>query len=261
MIRDFIDSMPLWGVLLTTVSIVWLASEAGFRTGQRSSQNPDFNNETQITSMSGATLGLLAFLLAFTFSMAAGHFDTRKKVILDEAKVISTAHARTYLLPAEQVTKIRSILEEYTTLRSNIAGDVDVDAVIRESEDLQAQMWEEVESLAAGDKLTVMHSLMIQSINAVFDAHSDRVAAGLHNRIPPTIWLALYTVLLLSMFGMGFHSGIKGSRSPVPTVALALSFSMVLFLIADLDRPDSGLVRPDQSALAALEKRLQKPDE
>ncbi len=64
------------------------------------------------------------------------------------------------------------------------------------------------------------------------------------------------------MLGMGFHSGIKGSRSPVPTTALALSFSMVLFLIADLDRPDSGLVTPDQTALLELNKQFQElPDE
>ena len=84
-----------------------------------------------------------------------------------------------------------------------------------------------------------MDSLLVQSINQVLDLHEKRVSAGLRNRIPPSIWVALYVVLLLSMVGMGFHSGMKGSRSPVPSAALALSFSMVLFLIADLDRPNT----------------------
>ena len=147
-------------------------------------------------------------------------------------------------------------------MRNIVVGDVDVAAVLRESQLLKAKMWLEVETLVAGGDLTVMHGLLIQSINQVFDAQEDRVAAGLNNRIPPTIWIALYSVLLLSMLGMGFHSGIKGSRSPVPTNALALSFSMVLFLIADLDRPDSGLVTPDQSALMELDKQFQQmPDQ
>ncbi len=60
------------------------------------------------------------------------------------------------------------------------------------------------------------------------------------------------------MLGMGFHSGIKGSRSPVPSAALALSFSMVLFLIADLDRPISGLVQPDQTMMIELGERFQQ---
>ncbi|MFT6956506.1 MAG: hypothetical protein ACJAYC_001512 [Halieaceae bacterium] len=262
MIRDFIDSMPLWGVLLTTITIVWMATEVGFRAGVSRSNKPSFDNETQISSMTGANLGLLAFLLAFTFSMAAGHFDTRKKIILEEAKVISTAYLRTSLLPGEASAQIRALLRDYTDVRTINVGDVDVEAVIRKSKLLQAQMWEEIETLVADGDLSVMHSLLIQSINEVFDSHEDRVAAGLHNRIPPTIWVALYSVLLLSMLGMGFHSGIKGSRSPVPTTALALSFSMVLFLIADLDRPDSGLVTPDQSALLELNKQFQAlPDQ
>jgi hypothetical protein len=112
--------------------------------------------------------------------------------------------------------------------------------------------------LTAGEKLTVVHSLLIQSINKVFEVHEDRISAGLHNRIPPSIWVALYVVLLLSMLGMGFHSGIKGSRSPLPSAALALSFSMVLFLIADLDRPTSGLVQPDQTMMIELGERFQQ---
>ncbi|MEH6517515.1 MAG: hypothetical protein V7742_12580 [Halioglobus sp.] len=258
MIRDFIDSMPLWGVLLTTITIVWVSTEVGFRTGVSRSNKPDFDNETQISAMTGANLGLLAFLLAFTFSMAAGHFDARKQIILDEAKSISTAYLRTSLLPGEASTRIGGLLRDYTAVRSSVVQGVDVIVVIRKSKLLQAQMWQEVEALVAAGDLTVMHSLLIQSINQVFDAHEDRVAAGLHNRIPPTIWVALYSVLLLSMLGMGFHSGIKGSRSPVPTTALALSFSMVLFLIADLDRPDAGLVTPDQTALLELNKQFQE---
>jgi len=255
MIRALIDSMPLWGVLATTITIVWLATEVGYRAGVRRARTPGFDNETQITAMTGANLGLLAFLLAFTFSMAANHFDARKHTILEETKAITTAYIRTALLPGDQGTAIREYLRQYTALRGDIE-DVEVAEIIRKSEELQQKIWQEVRILAAEEKLTVMHSLLIQSINKVFDIHQDRVSMGLHNRIPPSIWVALYSVLLLAMVGMGFHSGIKGSRSPVPSAALALSFSMVLFLIADLDRPTSGLVQSDQTAMVELRERM-----
>ena len=258
MIREFIDSMPLWGVLVTTIVIVWLATELGFRAGVSRTAGQGLNNETQISSMTGANLGLLAFLLAFTFSMAAGHFDARKKIVLEETKVISTAYLRTELIAGEQSDKIRSLLREYTVVRGSVGGEEDVRVLIRKSEMLQTQMWKEIEALTAAQKLTVVHSLLIQSINKIFEVHEDRISAGLHNRIPPSIWVALYVVLLLSMLGMGFHSGIKGSRSPVPSAALALSFSMVLFLIADLDRPTSGLVQPDQTMMIELGERFQQ---
>jgi hypothetical protein len=258
MLRELIDSMPLWGILIATITIVGMATEVGFRLGVFRSKGAEFNNETQITSMTGAHLGLLAFLLAFTFSMAAGHFDARKKVMLEETKVIGVAYLRSRLIPGQESENIRALLREYTNLRSTIGGGTDIPSLVRNSEQLQSQLWREVETLVAGDQPTVMHSLLIQAINAVFSVHEDRLSAGLHNRIPPSIWVALYAVLLLSMVGMGYHSGMKGARSPVPTAALAVSFSMVLFLIADLDRPASGLVMTDQASMIELGARLQR---
>jgi hypothetical protein len=259
MLREIIDSMPLWGVLLTTVIIVWIASEAGFRAGALRNSHSGISNETQITSMTGANLGLLAFLLAFTFSMAAGHFDARKKIILEETKAISTAYLRAGLLPENEGAGLRDLLRQYTVLRGSISSNNGA-VIISESEKLQSKMWREIEEMATGEKLNVMHSLLIQSINGVFSIHEDRISAALYNRIPPSIWVALYVVLLLSMVGMGFHSGVKGSRSPIPSAALALSFSMVLFLIADLDRPGSGLVKPDQSIMIKLSESFQRAD-
>ena len=261
MLRELIDSMPLWGILIATITIVWMATEVGFRLGVFRSKGAEFNNETQITSMTGAHLGLLAFLLAFTFSMAAGHFDARKKVMLEETKAIGVAYLRSTLIPGQQGENIRALLRQYTNLRSTIGGGTDVPSLIRNSEQLQSQLWREVETLVAGEQPTVMHSLLIQAINGVFSVHEDRLSAGLHNRIPPSIWVALYVVLLLSMVGMGYHSGMKGARSPVPTAALAVSFSMVLFLIADLDRPASGLVMTDQASMVELGARLQRTNQ
>jgi len=259
MIRALIDGMSLTGVLFTTVFIVLLATELGFRLGLARNRRAGSGNESQVSSMTGAHLGLLAFILAFTFSMAAGHYDTRKKVILEEANAIENAYLRTSLVIAPEADKLKSLLLQYITIR-NIEPDLKKAAeAIRKSEALHAQMWHELESIAAGQNLNVMHSLLVQSINSVIDIHEDRVSAGLRNRIPPSIWVALYVVLTLSMLGMGFNSGLQGSRSTVPSVALALSFSMVLYLIADLDRPDSGLVISNQAAMEDLSQKMLKP--
>jgi hypothetical protein len=62
---------------------------------------------------------------------------------------------------------------------------------------------------------------------------------------------------VLSMLGMGYFSGIKGQRSPLANTALSVSFSIVMFLIADLDRPREGLVKPDQSLIKELSLRME----
>jgi len=156
--------------------------------------------------------------------------------------------------------KIRALRRQYTALRAQ-AADVEKAAEILEgSTALQEQIWQQIEVLAEGDQFTLKHSLLVRAINDMIDMHQQRVFAGVRDRIPQTIWLALYAVLLFAMMGMGFHSGIKGTRSSIPSAALALSFSMVLFLIADLDRSRSGVLRADQSSIIELKERLEQSE-
>ena len=50
----------------------------------------------------GSTLGLLAFMLAFTFGMSGTRFDARKQLVLDEASAVLRAYQRAQLLPEPQ---------------------------------------------------------------------------------------------------------------------------------------------------------------
>ena len=68
--------------------------------------------------MVGAMLGLLAFILAFTFGLVAARFDTRRQVLLDEANAIGTTYLRAGMLP-EQGEKIRALLRDYVSVRLN----------------------------------------------------------------------------------------------------------------------------------------------
>jgi hypothetical protein len=255
---DLVGNIPLWGLMASTIALVWGATEVGYRGGLRRRNTSGFDNEAQVNAMTGAHLGLLAFVLAFSFNMAAGHFDARKQVILDEANAIESAYLRTILVGGPHAEQLRALLIEYAKLRGNTSNEANVVETIKHSEMLFEEMWQQATGLVLADNITAMHSLLIQSLNSIYDIHQERLYAGVRNRIPTTIWLALYVVLVLSMTGMGFNSGIKGSRTPLPSAALALSFSMIFFLIADLDRPKAGLLLSDQSILQQLSERLQQ---
>jgi hypothetical protein len=66
--------------------------------------------------MVGATLGLLAFILAFTFGLAAARFDTRRQLLLDEANAIGTTYLRAGMLP-ERGQQVRDLLRHYVAAR------------------------------------------------------------------------------------------------------------------------------------------------
>jgi hypothetical protein len=67
-------------------------------------------------AMVGATLGLIAFMLAFTFGLAAARFDTRRQVLLDEANAIGTTYLRAGMLP-DRREAIRALLRDYVDTR------------------------------------------------------------------------------------------------------------------------------------------------
>jgi hypothetical protein len=93
-------------------------------------------------------------------------------------------------------------------------------------------------------------------MNDVIDMHAKRVTMGMRNRIPFTIWGALYFVTILAMAGVGYHAGLTSMTRTLVTLALAVTFSGILWLIADMDRPQEGLLNVSQQAMIDLQKSL-----
>jgi hypothetical protein len=252
------DYLPLWALFVVTIVVVSLAVEGGFRLGRYRGHRPEHEQEAPVGSMVGATLGLLAFMLAFTFGLGASRFDTRKQLVLDEANAIGTTYLRAALLPEPERTKIRNLLREYVDVRlpKGVLTYEKINQAIVRSEELQGQLWSQAVAMSEKTPNSVIAGLFIQSLNEVIDLHSKRVTVGLRNRIPGSIWVALYVVTVFAMVAMGYHTGLTGRRSLVANIAIILSFSAVILLIADLDRSQEGLLKVSQQAMIDLQKEL-----
>ena len=141
MLIEFFYNIPLWGAIVLTIVVVWVATEAGFIAGRFHSKKPGFDSDSQITSMSGAHLGLLAFIMAFTFGMAASNYEGRKQITLQESNAIETAYLRATLIAEPQGENIRALLRQYTALRSDAEDKDKLPAILSESVELQARIW------------------------------------------------------------------------------------------------------------------------
>jgi hypothetical protein len=252
-----LDRLPLWGLSLATIAVVFLSVEGGYRLGKLRRQQSEPEKESSVGAMVGATLGLVAFMLAFTFGLAAARFDLRRQVLLDESNAIGTSYLRAALLPEPQRSDARRLLREYVEVRLKGVQTGMVQQAASESTQLHARLW--AEAVAAGEKdpRSVPTGLFIQSLNELFDLHSKRIMAALRNRVPGTIWATLYFVAILAMGQLGYHEGLTSPRRSPAVLALVLTFSAVMFLIADLDRPQEGLLRVSQQAMLDLRNSLQ----
>jgi hypothetical protein len=134
-----------------------------------------------------------------------------------------------------------------------------VQQAIAHSEQLHNYLWAEAAIIGEKDPSSEMAALFVASLNNVIDLHAKRVHFGLRTRIAANIWGALYLITFLSLGLMGYHAGLGGARPFFSMFLAVLTFSIVLILIADLDRPYEGLLKTSQQALVDLRKLMNGP--
>ena len=129
--------------------------------------------------------------------------------------------------------------------------------MIRESEFMHDQLWAIAEFSMEGEGGGEDTGIFAQSVLAMIDAHDMRLQTALFNRISPVVWFTLFLIALLSMIVMGYQAGLTGTRSGLATWTLAITFSAVLTLITDLDRPNMTLFEMNQTLMAELTNRME----
>jgi 1-acyl-sn-glycerol-3-phosphate acyltransferase len=256
-VNSVTNSLPLWALYLISLGIIFGSLEVGWRLGYRRRQRIDEKGMTPVTAAVGSTLGLLAFLLAFTFSMAADRYEKRKQVVVQEAYAIDTTYLRADFLPEQLRGDARNLLREYAVLRSGGMSVIMSPEGRTTTDDLHARLW----SIAAAAKVTSdtdFTSLFAESLNETINLDIVRVAAN-RNQIPDSIWLMLGIVTILSMAAVGYEFGLAGTRNWAVTILLAVVFTTVIVLIADLDQPQAGLLQVSQQPLIDLIKSIGTP--
>ena len=267
LVSHFFDLVPIWVLLVGTIVLMVLFIELGFRLGKKAEDSAKKAQTSQVRAIMGAGLGLLAFMLAFTFSTAQSHFETRVQNLAEEARIARNAFMQADTLAEPERTQAKQLLGDYIELRSvGRLGNVedieqDLAEALRISEQIQKDLWmlavavdgNTSKKKAAADK----NAMLKASVLALTDIHYTRVHAAVMNRIPLTIWMTLYLMAILSMIIMGYQAGLTDRRSPVATITLAVAFSAVIILISDLDRPVMSFFEINNQLLLDLNDFMQ----
>ena len=259
---NFLDQLPL-GVIFAAGAIGQVIFiELGFRYGASQQGKGRKAQLAQVRAIMGASLGLLAFMLAFTFSAAQQHFEERTRAYMLEVSAIDSAYRGADLIEAGNREQAQDLLRHFAKLRVRTVNAVRADDtetvvdLIRESERIHDLLWGIAESSMEGASGGEDTGIFAQSVLAMVNAHDARLQAALFNRIPPVIWIALFAMALLSMLVTGYQAGLTGTRSQLATWTLAITFAGVMTLITDLDRPNMTLFNIDQQLMVELESRM-----
>ena len=252
-----IDDIPVWALFIGTIILVIIAIEAGYRLGQAVHRRSEDEKESPVSTIAGAILGLSAFMLAFTFGIVSDRYDVKKELVRDDAVAIRTAWQRSDFLPETDRAEAKALLRQYIDLRLAFAqaGSLEperVKSAQSETRRIQERLWNMAVANARKDMNSDVAAMYIDSLNEVNAIHAMRVAVGIQARVPNEIWFVLYFITLLGMFGVGYQTGIAGSKRSMARPLLALTFALVFALIGSLDRPDSGVMKVTQQPLIDL---------
>jgi hypothetical protein len=239
---------PLPMVFVVGLALVLALSEIGWQLEARAVGRASSN----LTTLESAMLGLLALMIAFTFSMALSRFEARRDAVLNEANAIGTTALRARLLPEPHRSETLKLLREYVQIRLDIARSgtslAQQIAVINRSNAIQEALWQQTKAMAAKDKGLIPTGLFIESLNSMIDDQGKRLAA-LRSRVPNIVLLALFSIAAVAGAFAGYASGLDAKRTRLPVYLMGLVVSAVIFLILDLDRPSAGFITNNQQPM------------
>ncbi len=260
--KELFYDLSLWLILVVSIFFFILATEAGFLLGRRSQSTIGDHSISQIYTIQGAALGLLALLLGFTFSMAMSRYDARRQMILEESNAIGTTFLRAQLLPEPPRQEVSNLLRRYVEVRLEFYEAGNDQKMLREvankTERLQNQLWTDGAAMGGSDPRVVVTGLFFQrSLNEMIDLSAKRITAQ-ENHVPEITLVLLYLVAIMATGLIGYGCGLSGVRKFFVTIILAIIIAAVIMVIIDLDRPGAGLIKVSQQRMLDLKDSLAK---
>jgi MFS family permease len=251
--------LPAWVIFVGTTVLILLSIYVGvFLARFRRKRFPQ-EKETSVSTLVGATTALLAFLLAFTFGLAASRFDAKRAFLLDEVNAIGTAFLRTGLIPEPHRTAVRALLQEYVDLRVELVQHPEkAEQLVQRSGELQGLMWSHAEALVNADlQNPPLVALFVSALNEMFDMQTKRITVGVFYQMPSALWIALFALIVFSTLAVGYLLGTSDRASWLLVLLLSLALATVVLLIVDLDRSGAlgaGLIKVEQEPMLDLQQ-------
>jgi hypothetical protein len=223
--------------------------EAGRRIGARRIVVDPEGARAGIGAVEGAVFGLLGLMIAFTFSGAASRFEHRRDLITQEANAIGTAWLRIAALPAEAQPALRDKFRRYVDTRIEVYRRVPDMAAVKAELDrsvvLQGEIWA---AAIAGVQSAPSPATapLLPALNEMIDITTTRLVATQSH--PPAVIFAMLVVLVLAgalLAGYGMAQG--RTRNWLHMVGFALTMSLTVYVILDLEYPRLGLIRIDKA--------------
>ena len=254
---------PVWLIGLFILGGMIVASLAGTALRWRRRKRIAAGRESTAAAEDGdlgimvsAVMGLLALLVAFTFSIAIDRFDTRRVNVLNEANAIGTTYLRAQLLEEPHRARMSRLLVAYTDLRLVLATTPrgpEQRALLEANDRLIADLWSATVAAFPSMRTTPLSHSFVETMNGLIDMDTTR-KAGRQARVPPAVFLVLFLYQFVAASVVSYC--IAGRRSQRTAIIVFALLGVLMVLIVDVDRPTGGGIEESQEPMRQLQAFL-----
>jgi len=230
---------PVGLLIIAAIIGTLLFIEIGYRLGKKNYLRQVHEKNEVTSSVTGYILALIAFIMAFTFSIVSGRYDTKKALVREETNTIRTAWFRSDFLPDTDRVEAKKLFLEYVEVRLGGLQTKTEKGIIESLEQcdkIQQALWHMAVINGHKDLNSDVAALYIESLNEMVNVHENRVIVSLYSRVPMGIWFILLTMVALGMMVVGYMSAISGSSRSWAWLILSVSFALVIGMIYTMDK-------------------------
>jgi hypothetical protein len=256
MLSQPLERLPLWAVYLVILALTAAAVAGGYWYVRARYRGEPPKSDGGLTAISGATLGLLAFLLAFVLGFGVNVTQERRALVVADANALRASYLRAGYIPEPYKTQARALLSEEVDLRVAAIDKQKIADALARTEQIHNELWKVTEDLVAAGNTSDVTALYVESVNEVISTYVQRANMAINIRTPPMIILATLIFTLLAVFLVGMQMGYAKGGNLIALFVLVVVLSAVLYLIFDLDRAQEGLLRVPQRLINDLQAQL-----
>ncbi|WP_440904468.1 hypothetical protein ACMZOO_16925 [Catenovulum sp. SX2] len=258
--EHFLYSLSSISIVLVLFALLLLFNQLGYWLGQKYKGDDDGDIKALTNAVQTSTLGLLALLLGFTFSMSMQRYDQRNQAMIAETNEVQNLVLQVQLLPEPHQQQLLPMIQHYVEQRLEL-GQIDITrfderaAYQAKVKQTQQALWKAAAKLAKHTDIDM--SAVSKQLQLVFESYNKRNAL-LMMHVPEVVIYLLFTVFVSAFCILGYSSGLASKRIIIPTTMVMFLITMIVFIIIDLDRPKRGLIKVNQDSMQLIATELQQ---
>lgn len=218
-------------------------------------------NVDAFSAVQAGLLTLASFVLGLSFGQASSRFDARRALVVKEANAIGTTWLRAGQLAPRDAVRFRQLLTSYTAARLHAYETPNnpqlYERTVAFSDTVQRSLWDVASDALRRQPGNLGLSLLMEALNDTIDVSAEQLEA-LTTHVPTQIVVLTLLLVTLGALSLGLRFAVDGARPAALSAVYVVASVVVICMMVDYDRPQTGFVTINLNPIRAQLQTMQR---